>query len=282
MVNSDSGRIHTTYNQTVAVTGRLSSSEPNLQNIPIRTEEGREIRRAFVAASGCVLIAADYSQIELRILAHFSEDKALTEAFKKDKDIHLSTAADIFEVDPDAITVEMRRQAKAINFGIIYGMSAFRLAKDLRISQKKAKQIIERYFERYQGVHSYVRNIVERGREQGYVATLFNRKRFLPDLHSRNRNLRQFAERTAINTPIQGSAADIIKLAMIRIDSELERKPQWGRMIMQVHDELVFEVEVEAAEEVADLVKYEMESVASLAVPLVVEVGRGANWDEAH
>jgi DNA polymerase-1 len=235
-----------------------------------------------VAAPGCELIAADYSQIELRILAHYSEDETLTEAFVKGKDIHISTAADIFEVEPYAVTAEMRRQAKAVNFGIIYGMSAFRLAKDLRITQKRAKEIIERYFQRYQGVHSYVNNMAERGREQGYVATLFKRKRFLPDLHSRNRNLRQFAERTAINTPIQGSAADIIKLAMIRIDSALERKSLPGRMIMQVHDELVFEVETEATAEVANLVQHEMESVVSLAVPLVVEVGRGANWDEAH
>lgn len=282
MVNPDTGRIHTSYNQTATVTGRLSSSEPNLQNIPVRTEEGREIRRAFVADSGNLLISADYSQIELRILAHYSEDEALLEAFSKGEDIHLRTAAEIFGVQPDEVTAEMRRQAKAINFGIIYGMSSFRLARDLGIPQKTGREIIERYFERYQGVRSYVEEMPQTGREQGFVATLFNRKRFLPDLNSRNRNIRQFAERTAINTPIQGSAADIIKLAMIRIDAELERRSLPARMIMQVHDELVLEVEAGGAQEVANLVQYEMESVVSLAVPLVVEAGIGANWDEAH
>jgi DNA polymerase-1 len=282
MVNPDTGRIHTSYNQTATVTGRLSSSEPNLQNIPVRTEEGREIRRAFVADSGNFLISADYSQIELRILAHYSKDEALLEAFSKGEDIHLRTAAEIFGVQADAVSAEMRRQAKAINFGIIYGMSSFRLAKDLGIPQKTGREIIERYFERYQGVRSYVEEMPKIGREQGFVATLFNRKRFLPDLNSRNRNIRQFAERTAINTPIQGSAADIIKLAMIKIDAELVRKALPARMIMQVHDELVLEVEGGGAQEVANLVQYEMQSVASLAVPLVVEAGIGANWDEAH
>jgi DNA polymerase-1 len=282
MVNPGTGRIHTSYNQTATVTGRLSSSEPNLQNIPIRTEEGREIRRAFVAESGNVLISADYSQIELRILAHYSKDEALLEAFTKGEDIHLRTAAEIFGVHPDEVNAEMRRQAKAINFGIIYGMSSFRLAKDLGIPQKTGQEIIERYFERYQGVRSYVEEMPQIGREQGFVSTLFNRKRFLPDLNSRNRNIRQFAERTAINTTIQGSAADIIKLAMIRIDAELERRTLPARMIMQVHDELVLEGEAGSAQEVAQLVQDEMESVASLEVPLVVEAGIGANWDEAH
>ncbi|MGD9208715.1 MAG: DNA polymerase I [Syntrophobacterales bacterium] len=282
MVNPGTGRIHTSYNQTATVTGRLSSSEPNLQNIPIRTEEGREIRRAFVADSGNVLISADYSQIELRILAHYSKDEALLEAFTKGEDIHLRTAAEIFGIQPDKVTAEMRRQAKAINFGIIYGMSSFRLAKDLDIPQKTGQEIIERYFERYQGVRLYMEEMPKAGREQGFVATLFNRKRFLPDLKSRNRNIRQFAERTAINTPIQGSAADIIKLAMIAIDAELERRALPARMIMQVHDELVFEGEADSAQEVAQLVQDEMESVASLEVPLVVKAGIGANWDEAH
>ena len=282
MVNPDTGRIHTSYNQTGTVTGRLSSSEPNLQNIPVRTEEGREIRRAFVADPGHLLISADYSQIELRILAHYSGDKALIDAFQKGADVHLRTAAEIFEVEPGEVTVEMRRQAKTINFGIIYGMSAFRLAKDLGIPQKKAREIIERYFDRYGGVRSYMEETPRQGREQGFVTTLLNRKRFLPDLKSRNRNVRQFAERTAINTPIQGSAADIIKMAMIRIDAELERKSLPARMIMQVHDELVFEVEANWGRDVATLVQHEMESVVSLTVPLVVEVGMGPNWDEAH
>jgi len=282
MVNRDTGRIHTSYNQTGTVTGRLSSSEPNLQNIPVRTEEGREIRRAFVADSGHFLISADYSQIELRVLAHYSRDEALIDAFHKGEDVHLRTAAEIFEVEPHEVTTEMRRQAKTINFGIIYGMSAFRLAKDLDIPQKKARHIIERYFDRHRGVRSYMEETPQLGREQGFVTTLSNRKRFLPDLQSRNRNVRQFAERTAINTPIQGSAADIIKMAMLRIDAELERQSQPARMIMQVHDELVLEVEAGRAQDVATLVRQEMESVVSLAVPLVVEVGIGANWDEAH
>jgi DNA polymerase-1 len=282
MVNRDTGRIHTSYNQTGTVTGRLSSSEPNLQNIPVRTEEGREIRRAFVADPGHLLISADYSQIELRILGHYSRDQALIDAFHKGEDVHIRTAAEIFEVEPHEVTAEMRRQAKTINFGIIYGMSAFRLARDLGIPQKRGRQIIERYFDRYGGVRSYMEETPRLGREQGFVTTLLNRKRFLPDLKSRNRNVRQFAERTAINTPIQGSAADIIKMAMIAIDAELERKSLPARMIMQVHDELVFEVEASSARDVATLVQDEMESVVSLAVPLVVEVGIGANWDEAH
>ena len=282
MVNQDTGRIHTTYNQTGTVTGRLSSSEPNLQNIPVRTEEGREIRRAFVTDPGHLLISADYSQIELRILGHYSRDEALIDAFQKGEDIHLRTAAEIFEVEPQEVTAEMRRQAKTINFGIIYGMSAFRLAKDLGIPQKKAKNIMEHYFDRYGGVRSYMEETPKQAREQGFVTTLLNRKRFLPDLQSRNHNVRQFAERTAINTPIQGSAADIIKMAMLRIDAELVKKslPAW--MIMQVHDELVFEVEESSVRDVATLVQQEMESVVSLAVPLVVEIGIGPNWDEAH
>jgi DNA polymerase-1 len=282
MVKANSGRIHTSYNQTITATGRLSSSEPNLQNIPIRSEEGRKIRRAFVAEPGCVLISADYSQIELRILAHYSEDEALIDAFHSGEDIHLRTAAEIFGLTPDEITMEMRRQAKTINFGIIYGMSPFRLARDLDIPQAAAREIIDRYFERYQGVRSYVKNIPEVARKQGFVTTIFNRKRFLPDLNSRNRNIRSFAERTAINTPIQGSAADIIKLAMIQIDQELERESAPAQMIMQVHDELVLEAEASVAEEIASVVKQKMESVASLVVPLVVEVGYGANWDEVH
>ncbi|MCG6918777.1 MAG: DNA polymerase I [Deltaproteobacteria bacterium] len=282
MVNQITGRIHTSYNQTGTVTGRLSSSEPNLQNIPVRTEEGREIRRAFVADSGHSLISADYSQIELRILAHYSRDEALIDAIRKGEDIHLRTAAEIFEVEAHEVTAEMRRQAKTINFGIIYGMSAFRLAKDLGIPQKKGRQIIERYFDRYEGVRTYMEETPKLARKQGFIATLLNRKRFLPDLKSGNHNVRQFAERTAINTPIQGSAADIIKMAMIRIDAELERKSLPARMIMQVHDELVFEVEAGRARDVATLVQHEMESVVSLAVPLVVEVGIGFNWNEAH
>jgi DNA polymerase-1 len=282
MVNAQTGRIHTSYNQTATVTGRLSSSEPNLQNIPVRTEEGRKIRRAFVAAPGHLLVSADYSQIELRILAHYSGDEALLESFQKGEDVHRRTAAEIFGVQPSKVTADQRRQAKTINFGIIYGMGPYRLARDLGIAQKIARQAIQRYFERYQGVKSYTEGMPKLGREQGFVTTLFQRKRFLPDLQSRNRNVRHFAERTAINTPIQGSAADIIKLAMIRIDKELEREALPARMIMQVHDELVLEVEARRADDVATLVQQEMESVATLAVPLRVDTGVGENWDEAH
>ncbi|MGE5310747.1 MAG: DNA polymerase I [Nitrospirota bacterium] len=282
LVNSETGRIHTSYNQTGTVTGRLSSSEPNLQNIPVRTEEGRVIRRAFVADPGSHLLAADYSQIELRILAHYSRDEVLMAGFQKGEDIHLRTAAEVFRVDANAVTAEMRRQAKTINFGIIYGMSPFGLARELGIPQAVARAFIQRYFERYPGVRAYVEQMPLRAREQGLVTTLFQRRRFLPDISSRNRNLRQFAERTAINTPIQGSAADMMKLAMIQIDSALETKGVPARMIMQVHDELVFEVEREAVPEIAALVRERMESAGRLQVPLLVAVGHGPNWDEAH
>jgi DNA polymerase-1 len=282
LVNPKTGRIHTSYNQTGTVTGRLSSSEPNLQNIPVRTEEGRLIRRAFVADPGSHLLAADYSQIELRILAHYSRDEVLKANFQKGEDIHLRTAAEVFGVDADAVTAEMRRQAKTINFGIIYGMSPFGLARELGIPQAVARAFIQRYFERYPGVRAYVEQMPLRAREQGFVTTLFQRRRFIPHISSRNRNLRQFAERTAINTPIQGSAADMMKLAMIQIDSALGTKGLAAGMIMQVHDELVFEVEQAAVPEVAALVRERMESVGRLEIPLVVAVGHGRNWDEAH
>jgi DNA polymerase-1 len=282
LVNPQTGRIHTSYNQTGTVTGRLSSSEPNLQNIPVRTEEGRAIRRAFVAAPGYHLLAADYSQIELRILAHYSRDEVLMAAFRRGEDIHLRTAAEVFGVQTNAVTAEMRRQAKTINFGIIYGMSPFGLARELGIPRAAARTFIQRYFERYPGVRAYIEEMPLRAREQGFVTTLFQRKRFLPHISSRNPNLRQFAERTAINTPIQGSAADMMKLAMIHIDSDLEARGLPARMIMQVHDELVFEVERDAVVEVANLVRERMETVAPLEVPLVVSEGHGPNWNEAH
>jgi DNA polymerase-1 len=282
LVNPDTGRIHTSYNQTGTVTGRLSSSEPNLQNIPVRTEEGRLVRRAFVTDPGSHLLAADYSQIELRILAHYSRDEVLMASFQKGEDIHLRTAAEVFGVDANAVTAEMRRQAKTINFGIIYGMSPFGLARELGIPQAVARAFIQRYSDRYPGVRAYVEQMPLQAREQGFVTTLFQRRRVLTDISSRNRNLRQFAERAAINTPIQGTAADIMKLAMIQIDSVLETKGLPARMIMQVHDELVFEVEREAVPEVAALVRQRMESVGPLEVPLRVAVGHGPNWDEAH
>jgi DNA polymerase-1 len=282
LVNPKTGRIHSSYNQMGTVTGRLSSSEPNLQNIPVRTEAGRAIRRAFVADRGCHLLSADYSQIELRILAHCSRDEALVAAFRRGEDVHLRTAAEVFGVDVKSVTADMRRQAKTINFGIIYGMSAFGLARELGIPQTTARVFIQRYFERYPGVRAYVEQTPLQARQQGFVTTIFQRRRFLPDLSSRNRNLRQFAERTAVNTPIQGSAADIIKLAMVRIDSALEKKGLAARTIMQVHDELVFEVDTEALTEVALLVREHMESVVAFEVPLLVSVGHGPNWDDAH
>lgn len=282
LVNPESGRIHSSYNQMGTVTGRLSSSEPNLQNIPVRTEEGRAIRRAFVGDRGCHLLSADYSQIELRILAHYSRDKGLVDAFRSREDVHLRTAAEVFGVDLKGVTADMRRQAKTINFGIIYGMSAFGLARELGIPQATARAFIQRYFERYPGIRAYVEQTPLQARQQGFVTTIFQRRRFLPDLSSRNRNLRQFAERTAVNTPIQGSAADVIKLAMVRIDAALEERGLTARMTMQVHDELVFEVQREALPEVAALVREGMESVVALDVPLVVSVGHGPNWDEAH
>jgi DNA polymerase-1 len=282
LVNPQTGRIHTSYNQTGTVTGRLSSSEPNLQNIPVRTEEGRLIRRAFVADPGFHLLAADYSQIELRILAHYSRDEVLRTAFQKGEDIHLRTAAEVFGVGTEAVTAEMRRQAKTINFGIIYGMSPFGLARELGIPQAVARAFIQRYFERYPGVHAYVGQMPLRAREQGFVTTLLQRRRFIPHISSRNRNLRQSAERTAINTPIQGTAADMMKLAMIQIDSALGSQGLPARMIIQVHDELVFEAEQGAVPEVAALVRERMESVGRLEVPLVVAVSHGPNWDEAH
>jgi len=282
LVNPETGRIHSSYNQMGTVTGRLSSSEPNLQNIPVRTEEGRAIRRAFVGDRGRHLLSADYSQIELRILAHYSRDEALVAAFRSGDDVHLRTAAEVFGVDVKGVTANMRRQAKTINFGIIYGMSAFGLARELGIPQATARAFIQRYFERYPGVRAYVEQTPLQARQQGFVTTMFQRRRFLPDLSSRNRSLRQFAERTAVNTPIQGSAADIIKLAMVRIDSALEQRGVAARMIMQVHDELVFEVEQDAVPEVAALVRERMGSAVTLKVPLVVSIGHGPNWDEAH
>lgn len=282
LISPQTGRIHTSYNQTATATGRLSSSNPNLQNIPIRTPEGRRIRRAFIAAFGGVLISADYSQIELRVLAHLSEDDALLEAFASDEDIHTRTASDVFGVFPQMVTAEMRRQAKVINFGILYGMSAFGLARELGVSQKTAQIYIDGYFNRYKKVRAYLDGILEDARRDGYVCTLLKRRRYLPDLKSAVPAVRQFAERTAINTPIQGTAADLIKVAMVNIDRLLEKKKLAARLIMQVHDELMVEAPVAEKEEVMALVKHEMEGVIKLNVPLKVEIAAGANWDEAH
>ncbi len=281
-VNPASGRVHTSYHQAVAATGRLSSSDPNLQNIPIRTEEGRKIRRAFIAASGNVLLAADYSQIELRIMAHLSGDSALLAAFAAGSDIHRATAAEVFGVNMAGVSPEQRRAAKAINFGLIYGMSAFGLARQLGIDRGSARRYVDKYFERYPGVKEYMDTTRIRAREAGYVETVFKRRLYLPDIAARNAARRQYAERTAINAPMQGTAADIIKRAMIEIDKKLLRSGKNIRMIMQVHDELVFEVAESEVVEYTQEIRSLMSGAAGLSVPLIVDIGTGANWDEAH
>jgi DNA polymerase-1 len=275
-ISSISGRVHTSYNQCGTATGRLSSSKPNLQNIPIRTEEGRRIRSAFVAKKGSSLLSADYSQIDLRVMAHYSQDAALLEAFCTDQDIHRQTAGEIFHVSPQLITPEMRRVAKTINFGIVYGMSSFGLASQLGISRKEAQTFIERYFEHYSGIVDFMEKIKEQARKDGYVTTLLGRRRYLPEINAANRTRREFAERTAINTPIQGTAADIIKLAMLQVDKDLASQPG-AVMILQIHDELVFEVEDAALESVSKLVTNAMETVMQLDVPLTVNLSVSQN-----
>ncbi|MEW5804982.1 MAG: DNA polymerase I, partial [bacterium] len=308
LIHRQTGRIHTSFNQTVTATGRLSSSDPNLQNIPIRTELGKRIRDAFVPEKGSVLLSADYSQVELRILAHLSQDPILIQAFQKGEDVHTRTACEIFGITPDKMNAELRRRAKVVNFGIIYGMSPFGLAKDLSISRTTANEYIENYFRRYAGVKSFLEKTIQQARETGYVTTLFNRKRHLPELHSSDKNTRQMAERMAINTPVQGTAADIIKMAMIRIFNLL-RKPSpaagtgaeaqgagaealsaaappassfSSRMILQIHDELLFEVPEREVEEISQLVRREMENVIQMSIPLKVDIGLGSSWAKAH
>ena len=281
-VDSRTGRVHTSYHQAVAVTGRLSSSDPNLQNIPIRTPEGRRIRRAFVAPPGHLLLAADYSQIELRIMAHLSGDASLLEAFAEDRDIHQATAAEVLGIALGDVTPEQRRAAKAINFGLIYGMSAFGLARQLGTDRGTAQDYVDRYFDRYPGVKRYMDETRAAARERGYVETVFGRRLYLPDIRSRNRQQQQYAERSAINAPMQGTAADIIKRAMIAVDAWLEDERPGARLVMQVHDELVLEVAEDRLEEVRDRVAGFMTGAASLDVPLKVETGAGPNWDEAH
>ena len=282
MINPTTKRIHTSYHQAGTATGRLSSSDPNLQNIPIRTAEGRRVRQAFIASPGSKLVAADYSQIELRIMAHLSEDPSLLSAFAAGQDIHRATAAEVFAVETEAVTIDQRRSAKAINFGLIYGMSAFGLARQLNIGRKQAAEYIELYFARYPGVQNYMNNIRHSAAENGYVETVYGRRLYLPEINARNGMLRQGAERTAINAPMQGTAADIIKIAMINVDSWLESSGLKSRMIMQVHDELVLEVPESELEVVKQGLTERMESAAELLVPLVVDVGVGDNWDEAH
>lgn len=282
LVNPETGRIHTSFNQTVAATGRLSSSNPNLQNIPIRGEEGREIRKGFISEEGHYLLSADYSQVELRLFAHYSGDDALIEAFKKGQDIHSRTASEILDVSMEKITPDMRRIAKAINFGIIYGMGAKKLADELNIDNKTAKEYIDSYYNRYKGVARYRENMAGNARQNGYITTLFNRRRYLPEIKSGNNRIRAEAERIAINTPIQGTAADIIKKAMITINDRLKREGHKTRMLLQVHDELLFEVPEKEIEIVSSIIRDEMEGVYKLDVPLKVDLNYGLSWDEAH
>jgi DNA polymerase-1 len=281
MIDPRTGRLHTSFNQTGAATGRLSSSNPNLQNIPIRTEMGREIRAAFVPRPGWKLIVADYSQIELRLVAHMSRDPVLVEAFRNGEDIHTRTAAEVLGIPPLMVTPEARRSAKAVNFGIVYGISPFGLAAQLGISQREAQTYIESYFARYAGVRKFIDATIAEVRRTGVTRTLFGRERPIPDINSRNPNARGFAERTAVNSPLQGTAADLIKLAMVRIDREMQSRGRQAAMLLQVHDELVFEAPPEETTEIAALAKREMEQVYKLEVPLLVDVGIGDNWRDA-
>ena len=281
-IAASTGRVHTSYHQAVAATGRLSSTDPNLQNIPIRTPEGRRIRQAFIAPPGHVLLAADYSQIELRIMAHLSGDQGLREAFAAGEDIHRATAAEVFGAELDDVTADQRRSAKAINFGLMYGMSAFGLARQLEISRGEAQQYVDLYFDRYPGVKSFMDDIREKAKTDGFVETVFGRRLYLPEINSKNGQRRQYAERSAINAPMQGTAADIIKRAMISVQAWLRSSGSGARMIMQVHDELVFEVPADDVTAVRDAVVERMSAAAKLAVPLAVDTGTGPNWDEAH
>ncbi|MGB4489406.1 MAG: DNA polymerase I [Pseudomonas veronii] len=281
-INPRTGRIHTSYHQAVAATGRLSSSDPNLQNIPIRTAEGRRIRQAFVAPKGYKLLAADYSQIELRIMAHLAKDEGLLHAFRNDLDVHKATAAEVFGVELGAVTTDQRRSAKAINFGLIYGMSAFGLAKQIGVDRKQSQAYIDRYFARYPGVLAYMERTRAQAAEQGYVETIFGRRLYLPDINAKNPALRKGAERTAINAPMQGTAADIIKKAMVAVDNWLTASGLDAKVILQVHDELVLEVREDLVDQVREEIRQHMSHAATLDVPLLVEVGVGDNWDEAH
>src|SRR5690554_6757386 len=282
MVNATTGRIHTSYHQAVTATGRLSSSDPNLQNIPIRTAEGRRIRQAFIAPAGYRIMAADYSQIELRIMAHLAQDEGLLDAFRQGLDVHRATAAEVFGVSLEEVTADQRRSAKAINFGLIYGMSAFGLAKQIGVDRKQSQDYIDRYFARYPGVLRYMENTRVQAADKGYVETLFGRRLYLPEIHSKNQAMRKGAERTAINAPMQGTAADIIKRAMIEVDAWLQDSGLDARVVMQVHDELVLEVREDLIDQVSTGLQQRMSAAASLDVPLLVETGVGNNWDEAH
>ena len=277
----EDGRIHTTFQNLVTATGRLSSTEPNLQNIPIRTDLGAEIRKMFVPKDGCVLVDADYSQIELRVLAHIADDKAMQEAFCSGQDIHTATAAQVFGVDKDAVTPLQRRHAKAVNFGIVYGISEFSLAEDIGVSRYEAREYIDNYLTNYHGVRRYMKQVVEDARERGYTETIFGRRRYVPELKSSNFNVRQGAERIVLNTPIQGTAADLIKLAMIRVENALSAGFPEAQLLLQVHDELIVECPEEIAPRVAELVSREMQQVAALKVPLTAEAKYGKSWYDA-
>ncbi len=274
------GRVHTYFDQTGTATGRISSSEPNLQNIPVRTEMGREIRKAFITRPGCVLADADYSQIELRVMAHFSGDEAMVDAFRKGQDIHTRTAAEVYGVPMDQVTKEMRSSAKAVNFGLVYGISDFGLARNIGVSRKQAADFIARYFERYPGVKKYMDGAVKKGYEQGYAVTMMGRRRLLPELKAANANIRNFGERAAMNAPVQGTAADIIKLAMVRVSDALKKEGLRARLILQVHDELLIEAPKEEEAKVTAILQSCMEQVFALKVPLVAEVKTGESWYE--
>jgi DNA polymerase-1 len=282
LIHPESGRLHTSFNQAVTATGRLSSSEPNLQNIPIRSEEGRRIREGFVPADGCLLLSADYSQVELRILAHLADVPALKEAFARGEDIHRRTASEVFGIFPEMVTSEQRRQAKTINFGVIYGMSAFGLAGQLGIGRREAQAFIDAYFAHYPGIQAFMDTKIAEAREKQYVTTLLGRRCAVPEIHSQNPAVRGYAERNAINYPVQGSAADIIKVAMVAIHRRLAQEKLAARMVLQVHDELVFEVPENEVDAVRELVREGMEGAVPLSVPLAVDIGVGSNWHEAH
>jgi DNA polymerase-1 len=281
LIDPATGRVHTTFNPAGAATGRLSSSNPNLQNIPVRTELGREIRAAFVPEPGWTLLAADYSQIELRLLAHYSKDPVLTDAFRHNEDIHTRTASEVFGVPPLMVTPEMRRNAKAVNFGIVYGQTSFGLAAQLGIARDEADHYIRSYFTRYAGVKQWIDRTIDEVRSSGFTTTLYGRRRPIPDISSKNPNARSFAERTAVNTPLQGTASDLIKVAMIAIDRELAKNNMRTRMLLQVHDELVFECPPDELQPASTLVKRLMESAAKLEVPLLADTGSGGNWRDA-
>lgn len=282
LINKNTGRIHTSFNQTVTATGRLSSSEPNLQNIPIRGEWGTKIREVFIAEKGHFLISADYSQVELRVLAHISGDEGLIDAFKNNIDIHTKTASELFNTPKESVTDEMRRIAKTVNFGVVYGISPFGLSEALNIPPKEAASYIEQYFKKHEGVRNYIDEAIKTARENGYVKTLMGRKRPIPEINSRNTNIRQQAERLAINTPIQGTAADLIKIAMINIWQKINEEKLKTKMILQIHDELLFEVPETELEKAKELIRHEMENALELSVPLRVDIGCGKNWAEAH